>query len=93
MNIMTTVTKSAMTDKDLSAYFARIGYTGDGRPTLETLAALHVLHPQAIPFENLWIRCGNAASASTRLWWFDKLVSSGRGGYCYEQKRLVQARA
>ena len=38
---------------DLDAYFRRIGYAGDRAPTLETLAALHALHPTAIPFENL----------------------------------------
>ncbi|MDZ4318640.1 MAG: arylamine N-acetyltransferase, partial [Phenylobacterium sp.] len=36
---------------DLDAYFARIGYGGPRTPTLETLRALHLLHPAAIPFE------------------------------------------
>ena len=38
---------------DVDAYFRRIGYEGTRAPTLETLRALHRLHPQAIPFENL----------------------------------------
>ena len=29
---------------DLDAYFKRIGYTGDGRPTLATLQAIHLRH-------------------------------------------------
>ena len=38
---------------DLGAYFKRIGYDGPRTNTLATLRALHLLHPQAIPFENL----------------------------------------
>ena len=38
---------------DLDAYFLRIGHGGARTPTLETLAAIHRLHPAAIPFENL----------------------------------------
>jgi quercetin dioxygenase-like cupin family protein len=42
-----------MDDLDLDAYFGRIGYAGGCAATLETLQALHLLHPQAIPFETL----------------------------------------
>ena len=43
-----------MTDSfDLSRYFSRIGYDGPVEPTLDVLRRLHLLHPQAIPFENL----------------------------------------
>ena len=38
---------------DLDAYFARIGYDGPHTPTLATLRAIQLLHPQAIAFENL----------------------------------------
>jgi hypothetical protein len=38
---------------DLDAYFRRIGYSGSREATLETLRALHLRHPQAIPFENI----------------------------------------
>ena len=68
---------------DLDAYFERIGYEGSRSPDLETLAALHLHHPQAIPFENLnpflrWpVRLGAASLEQ-------KLVRDGRGGYCYE---------
>jgi arylamine N-acetyltransferase len=37
----------------LDEYFARIGYTGDLKPSLENLQQLHVRHTQFIPFENL----------------------------------------
>jgi len=72
---------------DLDAYFRRIGYAGDRTPTLATLAALHELHPTAIPFENL----DTLRGAPIRL---DvdslqrKLVLQRRGGYCFEQNLL-----
>ena len=37
---------------DLDDYFKRIGYDGPREPTLETLRAIAVRHPDAIPFEN-----------------------------------------
>ena len=33
---------------DLDAYFERIGYSGSGAVNLETLAAIHLRHAQAI---------------------------------------------
>ena len=40
-----------MSDLDLRAYFARIGYSDAPTPTLETLQVLHWLHPAAITFK------------------------------------------
>jgi N-hydroxyarylamine O-acetyltransferase len=42
-----------MVQIDLDSYFARVGYFGPRTATLETLRALHVLHPAAITFENI----------------------------------------
>ena len=42
-----------MTALDLGAYFRRIGYAGGRAATIDTLRALHLLHPQAIAFETL----------------------------------------
>ncbi|MFA6266865.1 MAG: arylamine N-acetyltransferase [Pseudolabrys sp.] len=72
---------------DLDAYFARVGYDGPRAATLETLRALHRLHPQAIAFENLdpLLRRPVALDADALQ---RKLVNSGRGGYCYEQNLL-----
>jgi len=73
---------------DVSAYLARIGYAGPRSVTLETLRAIHLLHPSAITFENIDallgrpIRLELAAIA-------DKIVTCGRGGYCYEQNTLL----
>jgi N-hydroxyarylamine O-acetyltransferase len=43
---------------DLRAYFDRIGFTGEARPDLATLRALHRAHLLAIPYENLDVQLG-----------------------------------
>jgi N-hydroxyarylamine O-acetyltransferase len=73
---------------DLDGYLRRIGFTGRAAADYATLEALHRLHPQAIAFENLDPLLGlpvrlDAAALE------DKLVRSGRGGYCYEQNLLL----
>lgn len=72
---------------DLDAYFKRIGYAGARTPTLETLRALHALHPAAIAFENLdpllGVRVRLDPESVER-----KLVQATRGGYCFEQNIL-----
>jgi N-hydroxyarylamine O-acetyltransferase len=72
---------------DLDAYLARIGYTGPRAATLDTLKALHLLHPQVIPFENLDPFLGRPVALDLPTLQ-DKLVRGGRGGYCYEQNLL-----
>lgn len=72
---------------DLDAYLARIGYAGPRTATLDTLEAVHALHPAAIPFENLnpllgWPVSLDVDSLQT------KLVAGGRGGWCFEQNTL-----
>ncbi|HMI97581.1 MAG TPA: arylamine N-acetyltransferase [Micropepsaceae bacterium] len=77
-----------MDDIDLDAYFARISYSGGREPTLETLRAIHALHPAAIAFENLDPLLGRRVhldSASIQ----HKLIASRRGGYCYELNGLL----
>ncbi|MFJ8847325.1 arylamine N-acetyltransferase [Streptomyces cyaneofuscatus] len=72
---------------DLDAYFARIGWTGEPRPTVEVLRSLHRAHALGIPFENLDPVLGSAPSLDVA----DleaKLVRGGRGGYCYEHNTL-----
>ncbi|HEX5421327.1 MAG TPA: arylamine N-acetyltransferase [Gammaproteobacteria bacterium] len=74
-------------DLDLGAYFKRIGYAGSREPTLDTLRALHRLHPAAIAFENLTTLLGQTPAldlASLEA----KMVQGGRGGYCFEHNRL-----
>jgi N-hydroxyarylamine O-acetyltransferase len=77
-------------DFDLDAYFGRIGYSGDARPDLATLAALHVRQVAAIPFESLDPLLGRPVKldiASLQA----KLVGCRRGGYCFEQNALFKA--
>src|SRR5688572_18194182 len=74
---------------DLQAYFTRIGYQGAATATLETLRALHRLHPQEIPFENLnplLRRPVQLDLPSLQT----KLLAQRRGGYCYEHNLLFK---
>ncbi len=71
----------------LDAYFERVGYDGPREASLDTLRALHNLHPQTIPFENLDPLLGRPVKldpASLQA----KLVDGGRGGYCFEHNTL-----
>jgi N-hydroxyarylamine O-acetyltransferase len=76
-----------MSDIDLAAYFHRIGYNGPRTATLDTLHSLHLLHPQAIAFENIDpflhrpVELDLAALQG-------KLLGGDRGGYCFEQNIL-----
>jgi N-hydroxyarylamine O-acetyltransferase len=73
---------------DLSAYFARIRYDGPRTPTLETLRAIQLLHPQAIAFENLNPLLGIPVPLDIDSLQ-EKLVRSRRGGYCFEHNGLL----
>lgn len=75
---------------DLDAYLRRIGFEGRAAPDLTTLAALHRLHPQAIPFENLDPFLGRPVDLNPGAI-ERKLVQSARGGYCFEQNALFMA--
>lgn len=73
---------------DIDAYFTRIGYPGDRAPTLETLQAIHIHHTESIPFENLNPFLGLPVNLDLESLQ-QKLVRSGRGGYCYEHNLLL----
>jgi len=74
---------------DLDAYLARIGYTGSRSATIDTLEAVHALHPAAIPFENLNPLLGWPVSLDIEALQA-KLVAGGRGGWCFEQNILFR---
>ncbi|MGM9507798.1 arylamine N-acetyltransferase family protein [Larkinella sp. GY13] len=78
----------ALSEIDLDAYFQRIGYTGDRAPTLETLRTLQRLHTETIPFENLNPLLGLPVLLDSDSLQ-QKMVQRGRGGYCFEQNRLL----
>jgi N-hydroxyarylamine O-acetyltransferase len=84
-----TSTRALLPDNvDVEAYFQRIGYAGPRDATLETLADIHLHHPQIIPFENLDPLLKRPvvlnAEALER-----KILCSGRGGWCFEQNLLL----
>ncbi len=72
---------------DLAAYFERIGFGGRASPRLETLAALHACHAEAIPFENLAPFLGEPVRLD-RASLQEKLVLRRRGGWCFEHNLL-----
>ncbi|WP_405716182.1 MULTISPECIES: arylamine N-acetyltransferase [unclassified Streptomyces] len=75
---------------DLDAYLARIGWSGERRPTAQVLRSVHRAHALGIPFENLDPVLGSAPSLALA----DleaKLVRGERGGYCYEHNTLLAA--
>ena len=75
---------------DLEAYLARIGYSGRLQPDHAVLEAIHLAHATHIPFENFDIllqRPIRLDLSSLQA----KLVTAGRGGYCFEQNLLFSA--
>lgn len=77
-------------DPNIDAYFERIGFSGSIAPTLQTLEALHALHPAAIPFENLDPLMGVPVRLELRNL-EQKLLFEKRGGYCFEHNLLFAA--
>ena len=73
---------------DLDRYFDRIGYPGPRAPTLDVLREIQRLHAHAVPFENLDPLTGRRVSLELAAV-VDKLVERRRGGYCFEQNRLL----
>jgi N-hydroxyarylamine O-acetyltransferase len=73
---------------DLDAYLERIGYAGSTPPSLATLERVALAHPAAIPFENLdpYLRRPVALDLASIQ---QKLVSGGRGGWCFEHNILL----
>ena len=78
-----------MTDVDLAAYFARIGYRGPAEPTGDVLAELVAAHNRSIPFENLDPVFGVPVFDLGADALVDKLVHRRRGGYSYEHNGLL----
>ncbi|MEU9091292.1 arylamine N-acetyltransferase [Streptomyces sp. NPDC048428] len=84
------MTREAAHALDLDAYLARIGWSGERRPTVAVLRSVHRAHALGIPFENLDPVLGTVPSLALA----DleaKLVRSERGGYCYEHNTLLAA--
>ena len=87
----TTCMRALLADAvDLEAYFQRIGYTGPrtDAASLETLAAIHRLHPSAIAFETLDALLKRPVILTAAAL-EQKLLHGGRGGWCFEQNLLL----
>lgn len=74
---------------DLAAYFERIRFTGDVKPDLATLQALHRAHQYSVPFENLDVQLRRPVGLDRRAG-FEKIVRARRGGWCYEMNGLFE---
>ena len=74
-------------DASLELYLRRIGLACAPVADPSGLALLQAAHRQTIGFENLDVRLGREILLDHDAI-FDKLVTRGRGGYCFEQNRL-----
>ena len=75
---------------DVSAYLARIGYTGPTAPDPETLRAIHRAHLLSVPFENLDIPLKRRIVVDEGAF-LRKIVDRRRGGFCYEMNGAFAA--
>lgn len=77
---------------DAAAYLARIGFgqREQTAATAETLAALHLAHLRAVPFENLDIALGRPIRLDEASL-ADKIVRRRPGGLCFERNGLFAA--
>lgn len=74
---------------DLDAYLYRIGYTGPREASFEVLRAVSRLQPASIVYENIDPLLGTAPLLNLSALQA-KLVTQGRGGYCFEQNLLLK---
>lgn len=71
----------------LRTYLAHIGYAGEPKPDLATLAELSRLHMDAFTYENIDVQLGRPVTRDPRAA-FAKMVEQGRGGWCFEYNGL-----
>ncbi len=72
---------------DFKAYLHRINFQEELVPSLKTLASLQKQHLINIPFENLDIHYDKPIVLEKEKI-YNKVVSEGRGGFCYELNGL-----
>jgi N-hydroxyarylamine O-acetyltransferase len=75
------------TTVDLDAYLTRIGFGGFPKPDLTTLRSLQRCHLEHIAFENFDVQFGRRVTLDLEDA-YAKLVTGGRGGWCYEMNGL-----
>jgi N-hydroxyarylamine O-acetyltransferase len=72
---------------DLASYLRRIGYDAAPAADFDTLLQLQRAHLAHIPYENLDVQLGRQLTLDPKDA-FAKLVTHGRGGWCYEMNGL-----
>jgi N-hydroxyarylamine O-acetyltransferase len=77
------MTASAMNERLVDRYLARLGFDRRPERSAATLDALHRAHLQRVPFENLDIHLGRPITIDVDRF-VDKVVVDRRGGFCYE---------
>lgn len=75
---------------DTDRYFTRIGYCGPRAATFDVLRELHALQPAAVTFENIDVILKRPVRLDIPSI-ADKIITRGRGGYCFEQNILFMA--
>lgn len=73
----------------ISPYFKRIGYKGQGEANLQTLQELHLAHLLQVPFEDLNIHYGIPIRLGIPDL-YNKVMVEQRGGFCYELNGLFR---
>jgi N-hydroxyarylamine O-acetyltransferase len=71
---------------ELSSYLTRVGLRGEST----SLAAVHRAHATTIVFENFDPSAGRPVVLDVDNL-ADKMVTGGRGGYCFEHNMLLKA--
>ena len=72
---------------ELQSYLDRVGFVGRVEPSLRCLTDLHRCQALTIAYENLDIQLGRYVDRD-RERIFERIVSRGRGGWCYETHEL-----
>lgn len=73
----------------LTRFATLANLSGPFPPNWETLAALHHVWPHTIPFENIEVLLNRPISTALADI-ADKLLTRGRGGYCFEHNLLFK---
>jgi N-hydroxyarylamine O-acetyltransferase len=74
---------------DVNAWLSRIGYSGPREPTLTALKSLVTAHAAAIAYESIDVLLDKPPSLDPASL-HSKIISGGRGGYCFEQNMLLR---
>jgi N-hydroxyarylamine O-acetyltransferase len=75
---------------DIDAYLARINYAGPRTPTYDTLTDILRAHIASIPFESFDVLLRRPIRLDPEALQA-KMVTGGRGGYCFEHASLMHA--